>query len=306
MKRFGRWLRSNITPSHKPTRNHSTGIVLAVGAVGVLISGCANMSTISRTTPLPGDRNNLGKAIHLDAQQRVVYAKSFGVVCAEPSPDAIQAIAASLGLGVSVPQGGQGSLAGALGNAVSSIGLRTQSVQLMRDALYRVCEMYYGKGLNGPMVMQLHQRYQDILVALLAIEQLTGAVKADQSTVNANSSSGAGTNTNNGTNPTGSTNSTANTTTGGSLATPTARPVLSDAAAAHVSQAVTKIVLSAIAKDRTPDACIAFLTNPKSVGQPSSEKQAGKVSAQIVDLCQKVVLSSLIERKRELDAKLAQ
>jgi hypothetical protein len=46
--------------------------------------------------------------------------------------------------------------------------------------LFRVCEAARNADLNPLMVAQLHSRYQDVMVALLAIEQLTGAVQARQ------------------------------------------------------------------------------------------------------------------------------
>ena len=151
------------------------GRVAVVGALLVL-AGCANLDTVGRRTSLP---DTGGKAIHLDAQQRlVVYnGKKF---CAEPSPDALQAYAASLGLGVSVPTQGAGSLAGAQQSNAGSIGLRTQTITVMRDALYRMCEAYNNGVLGDVMVATLLGRSQDLTAVILAVEQLTGAVAADQ------------------------------------------------------------------------------------------------------------------------------
>ncbi|MEW8437353.1 MAG: hypothetical protein AB2689_04270 [Candidatus Thiodiazotropha taylori] len=149
------------------------------------VSGCANLQTVSRNTDLPGnDVESTGKAIHLDAKQRLAFAKAFGIVCAEPSPDALAASGSGFGVGASAKDAGTANLSSALSEAAGSIGLRTQSIQMMRDALYRVCEMYYGKALNSVQVWELHQRFQDIMVGILAIEQLTGAVKAQQVLLN--------------------------------------------------------------------------------------------------------------------------
>jgi hypothetical protein len=149
-------------------------------AAFLCLSSCANIDSISRRTELPGDGQSSGRAIHLDAKQRLVFAKSFGAVCAEPSPDALTAFASSLGAGVSIPSQGAGSLAQAFNTTAGSIGLRTQSITLMRDSLYRICEAYYSRAITGPAVMELLARSQDLTAAILSVEQLTGAVAAHQ------------------------------------------------------------------------------------------------------------------------------
>ncbi len=155
--------------------------------------GCANISTLNRTTSLPKhyvkdtkpepinkeSREVNGLAIHLDAPQRLVFAKN-GIVCAEPSPDALQAYAASQSLSVLVPQKVSVALANALAANSGSIGLRTQSITLMRDHLFRICEAAYSGFLTEFDVAQLIRRSQDLTLGVLAIEQLSGAVKAQQ------------------------------------------------------------------------------------------------------------------------------
>lgn len=148
-------------------------------AIAILTAACgADFNSIGRRTPLP-NANDGGVAIHLDAQQRlVVYsAKKY---CAEPSPDALAAYAQSIGLGASVPSQGAASLAGASQSALGSIGLRTQSITIMRDALYRMCEAYNNGALGDVMVATLLGRSQDLTAVILAVEQLTGAVAANQ------------------------------------------------------------------------------------------------------------------------------
>ena len=148
--------------------------------ISVFLCGCADLDSISRTTPLPADDAEDGVAIHLDAKQRLVLAKSFGSVCAEPSPDALSSFTASLGGSISSPGAEPDTLAAALQSTAASIGLRTQSITLMRDALYRICEAYYGKALTGPAVMTLLAQSQALTAAILAIEQLTRPVVANQ------------------------------------------------------------------------------------------------------------------------------
>lgn len=169
---------------------------LIVIAATSFCMGCANISTIGRTTTLPpfqegfitgtgvpnqgtSGREGSGLAIHLDAPQRVILTKS-GFVCAEPSPDALQAYASSQGLSLDVPSEAEIKFANALATSAASTGLRTQSITLMRDHLYRICEAAYNKSITDLDVAQLLRRSQDMTLGILAIEQLTGAVVARQ------------------------------------------------------------------------------------------------------------------------------
>lgn len=156
-----------------------------------LLQGCANLSSVDRTTSLPDKDGRDGKAIHLDAKQRVVLAKSFGAVCAEPNPDALSAFATALTAGAADATKTSVTVGSSLSETAASIGLRTQSITLMRDMLYRICEAYYNKAIDGPQVMQLLGRSQDRAIAALAIEQLTGVVAARQAALGTASSATA-------------------------------------------------------------------------------------------------------------------
>jgi hypothetical protein len=149
--------------------------LFAAALVAAALAGCANLSTLNRSTDLPDG----GKAVHLDAPQRLVYTSKDGTLCAEASPDALQAFAYSASGGLTLPDSGvAASLAQALTTSAGSIGLRTQSITLMREQLYRICEANHN-GLT-PDVIQLLERSQDLTLGVLAIEQLTGAVAAKQ------------------------------------------------------------------------------------------------------------------------------
>lgn len=170
---------------------------LVSGAVAILgvaaLAGCANLNTISRTTTLANSESDpkTTQAIHLDVQQRLVIVNSLNKYCAEPSPDAMAAYAAALGFGASAAAKGSVSASGGGQSNAASIGLRTQSITLMRDALYRMCEAYANGGVGDAQVVTLLNRSQDLTAVILAVEQLTGAVAANQATLtgstNANS-----------------------------------------------------------------------------------------------------------------------
>ncbi len=156
--------------------------LLVAGSI-VGLTACANLNTIDRATQLPGAKSSTGKAVHLDIQQRLLIVNHLGKYCAEPSPDALAAFAAEVGVSAGQPDhqalsaiiGGQSSTAG--------VGLRTQSITLMRDALFRMCEAYVNDALGPAQVAALLQRSQDLTAVILAVEQLTGAVVANQTSL---------------------------------------------------------------------------------------------------------------------------
>ncbi len=150
------------------------------------LSACANLNTINRTTYL---EDKTAKAVHLDVQQRLLVVNNMGKYCAEPSPDALAAFATAVGLGASAPTSGSKSFAGGGQSTASSIGLRTQSITLMRDALYRMCEAYSNGAIGDAQVVTLLNRSQNLTAVILAVEQLTGAVAANQAALTGSSGS---------------------------------------------------------------------------------------------------------------------
>lgn len=141
-----------------------------------LLGGCANLSTVSRTSALPDS----AVAVHLDSAQRLVYANKNGFLCAEPTPDALQSYANAFGGSAGTRSNEAVSLSNAFTANAMGVGLHTQSITLMRDILYRICEQSHNGRLSNMDVTQLLQRAQDLTLGVLAIEQLTGAVTARQ------------------------------------------------------------------------------------------------------------------------------
>lgn len=157
----------------------ATTALLAVMAGGCTTVG--NLTSIYRTPDLDN-----GRSIVMDAEQWAVLNHDDGdIVCAMPSPDAMAAAAASGSLSIDNAGGTSGGGAAAIGESAASIGLRTQSIQLLRDALYRMCESYANGGMDGIEYGIMMRRFQSSMVAILAIEQLTGAVVAPPAAVSA-------------------------------------------------------------------------------------------------------------------------
>lgn len=170
--------------------------LIAILGMGLILTACADLFTVHNVTEIPniGDKTKINaRAIHLDAQQRLVLVTARGY-CAEPSPDALASYAASLGFDLNIFNQSSGSLANALQSDAASIGLRTQSITLMRDALYRMCEASNNGHLNETEVAAFLRRSQDLIAVVLAIEQLTGAVAANQVLLTPSAKAGASAN----------------------------------------------------------------------------------------------------------------
>lgn len=164
----------------------------ATGSFCIALAGCGNLNTAYRSESSDGI-----KAISVDAKQRFAFiktdaAKNTAIVCPEPSPDAISAGGVSISIDAS--KASVADLKAALGTAeqAASLGLRTQSIQLLRDQLAYLCLLRMadpeGGGVNAKEYLTLFKRYQVATLGVLAIEQLTGTVKSPPVTVSASGS----------------------------------------------------------------------------------------------------------------------
>ncbi|SFU54278.1 hypothetical protein [Pseudoduganella namucuonensis] len=161
--------------------------------VGALLSSCAEFTTSTKNVDLRS------QSLALDVKQRVVISQSrsevgqsLSVICAEPSPDALTVIGASAGISLNRGSGTSGSFATALSESGAFVGLRTQSIQLLRDAMYRLCEGYASGAVTQPDFAAMQRRYQSTMMGLIAIEQLTGPVVASQALLIASADAKAG------------------------------------------------------------------------------------------------------------------
>lgn len=165
-----------------------------------LLASCANSSVYRKLNVDSGD------GALIDIKQRAIFASKHKasktinnktitlektIICAEPSPDSLSAYAAELAAEANVPEKASAQLTAAFQESASFVGLRTQSIQLLRDSLYRLCEGYMSGALDKSEYDILMRRYQKYMVALLAIEQLTGTVRAPSVTINTKGSASA-------------------------------------------------------------------------------------------------------------------
>lgn len=128
------------------------------------------------------------QSVLIDAKQRVIavsalkdkkseYVRSH--LCAEPSPDALSALSAAVTASGSYKEVGA-QIAASISEVASNIGVRTQTIQLLRDAMYRLCEAHMNGALDAKEFQAQHRRYQIMMSGLMAIEALTGVVTPKQ------------------------------------------------------------------------------------------------------------------------------
>ena len=169
---------SNQTKAPSARISHTARIMLML-AVILILSSCARLNSIHRES----DFGKNARIISVDAKQRFlvgmdtdINSKTLKRLCAEPSPDVFSAFAASLS-GEAKFKAFEAALNASSSENAATIGIRTQAIQLLRDGMYRICEGLMNGDLVKKDFLDLHRRYQRIMVTLVAIEQLTGAVR---------------------------------------------------------------------------------------------------------------------------------
>lgn len=188
-------------------------ICLLILLTALVLAACgANHHSIYRHQNI-GDSS--ASLTSIDAKQRVIMTSasepkdsssaSSGVdqstfrYCAEPSPDVFSVIAQSLSAGGTFgQQASPASVEATLNAAFSSAEQgstipRTQTINMLREIMYRTCERYLNGELSDLDMPIQAIRDQRTIVSILAIEQLTGAVTPQVVALGstANASSGA-------------------------------------------------------------------------------------------------------------------
>ena len=144
---------------------------------GLLLSGCAEWNSIYRKGRLPNATE--GGVYTVDAKQRHLVVvpdnndRPQWRVCAEAAPDVFSAFASSFGAQGN-KDGGQLSLA--VAETAATIE-RTQTINMLRESFYRTCERYASGAINRPQFIIQAARDQRAMVTILAVEQLTGALR---------------------------------------------------------------------------------------------------------------------------------
>lgn len=153
------------------------------------LGGCARLNSIHRGESVPSDR---GHILSIDAKQRNVLSAPVPLpadanariirFCSEPPPDVFTAIASSLGLKAATGtdkarQDISAELQQTISENASTIE-RSQTVNILREAMFRNCERYLNGAISPEEFIVQAARDQRAMVHVLAIEQLTGASRA--------------------------------------------------------------------------------------------------------------------------------
>jgi hypothetical protein len=164
-------------------------IFIGVAVLG-LFTGCANLNSIHRNLNISD-----GNGVLIDIKQRAIIAvkteKGQTMVCAEPSPEAMSAYMAELAAKGEVATKSAAQLTTAAREASSFTGLRTHSIQLLRDVMFNNCLRFINGTLTSGEYNMEARILQKQMVALLAIEQLTGIVRVPTVAIDTSSSAEA-------------------------------------------------------------------------------------------------------------------
>jgi len=153
------------------------------------LAACANFTeAISIRKALDAGNAN---AYSVGAKQRMVMSNPQPFdpsdpgpamrLCTEPSPDVFSALATSFSADASGSQkaadlGLALKLAGGINEGAATIE-RTQTLNMLREAMYRTCERYMNGGIGPEALVVQAARDQRMAVSILAIEQLTGVAR---------------------------------------------------------------------------------------------------------------------------------
>jgi hypothetical protein len=143
----------------------------------LFLSGCASFDidgkyNNSRTLQAEERMLLVTDKANLKLNGNVTQGAGGRIVCAEPSPDAMSALAYS---GTLKGGYGQASLeaSAAMSQTLGELGERTPVIQMLRDSLYRACEALMNGQLSDREYKQIVKFFDVYSMTTLAIEDLT-------------------------------------------------------------------------------------------------------------------------------------
>jgi outer membrane protein OmpA-like peptidoglycan-associated protein len=201
-----RFLISSSLDEQKPRIGAPSGVILNWGhepmirraiplaTAALTLSACANLNSVQYRYD-----NEHSSTVLLDAKERAinVYHNNNGdQVCSEQAPDAFAVLATSLAASgqLSEPTGKSIGLNGSFSQSESgaSLAFRTQLTQTEAQILYQLCALAANGKISEVEVATELRRLQHSLVALLAVEQLTGVAKPTVVAIGAGTSGSVG------------------------------------------------------------------------------------------------------------------
>ncbi len=180
-------------------------------AAALLLAACgANYHSIFRYQKIDPTHPAI---ITVDAKQRAILVggeetsttkngtnttKTIRQFCSEPSPDVFSVIAQALSAGGTFgksadPKNIELALNAAFSSAEQGSTIpRTQTVNMLRELMFRTCERYLNGGIGELELPIQAARDQRLMVSILAIESLTGAVTPKPVVIGANANASGG------------------------------------------------------------------------------------------------------------------
>ncbi|MCY7340055.1 MAG: hypothetical protein LH465_08940 [Sphingomonas bacterium] len=169
---------------------------LAALAMATSVGGCANQNSIFRQNIAVG---GAPVVFTTDAKQRhliVVPGRHAGddwKVCAEAAPDVFSALSTSAATDFGIGKSGartdaQAKAALAIAEAAGTIE-RTQTINLLRESMYRTCERYMSGAIAKQAFVVQAGRDWRAMIAILAIEQLTRVARPPSTLIASGSTS---------------------------------------------------------------------------------------------------------------------
>lgn len=151
-----------------------------VGVALILVAGSVGANLVFATrgaSPYVAELFPVGDAhsLMMDVSKRTILVNRAGLICSEPAPDAIGAVAAQMAADLSAarpaagtgqgPGGGSAaaSLQTALATDVVKLFERSQGIQALRDGMYRLCEAF----VNGAIEKAVYEAQMSDLTSTL-------------------------------------------------------------------------------------------------------------------------------------------
>ena len=154
-------------------------------------------TTTTTTVSVDGQQKSTS-TVTVDQQDRTTQTKANQRFCSEPSPDVFsvvaQAVSASGTFGQRPdPKAIEAGLSAAFSSAEQGSTIpRTQTINLLKELMFRTCERYLGGAYDNLEVKIQAARDQRLIVSILAIESLTGAVTPKPVVIGASAEAGGG------------------------------------------------------------------------------------------------------------------
>lgn len=171
------------------------GVGGLMSRIRVVVAACAALSAVA-CAPTIHKKDKIdtpAQAIAVDAKQRFLVTTArpkpangtdtnaeLRKICLEPSPDVFSVISATLAANGKYGAKASAEFKAAMSEAGATIGTRTETIQLLRDAMYRICELAMNGDMDETVAANLHRSYQKSMVTLAAVAALADASRPSQ------------------------------------------------------------------------------------------------------------------------------